>query len=146
MSSEHQREGYRNRLQEDEIVYFVAGDNVIAAKDGPQAVRKGTVNSVSYGEYRRRYPYVALWETVDEDPVARGAYTCISLSPRELFTSEEVERVRRKDQGPLGMDERAIDEIVADPVTNQELMIALGAAMLDRMAEDELRRPRDPEY
>jgi hypothetical protein len=92
-----------------------------------------------------RYPSVVYWEDVDIDP-AGSVGTVTSRSPRELFTREEVLRIIRQHEGSLGIGSLPIDELLIDPTANQELTAVLGGVVMQRLADDELRNPGDPEY
>ena len=132
------REGYRERLSKGDVVYLIDGETV--AGTGRPIVKKASVDMLEEG---KRYPFVKLWESVDQEP--RGGFVT-SRSPRELFTAEEVARLIRQHEGPHGIDDRPIDELVVDAIANQELTAVLGGAAIQRLADDELRRPGDPEY
>ncbi len=143
MSTKFEREGYRQRLTKGDIVYFVEGENSIGA--GDLAVKKATVDSTTGpGGWKRHYPSVSIWDNPSEEP--KGAWVSIARSPRELFTAEEVARVLRDQEGPLASDTRPVDELLVDPIAGKELAGALGGAAITRLAQDELRRPGDPEY
>jgi len=143
MSTDLEREGYRHRLAEGDVVYFVEGENSIGA--GDLTVKKATVGSTTGpGGWERHYPFVNIWDNPSEEP--RGAWVSTSRSPRELFTTEEVARVLRDQEGPLASDTRPVDELLVDPIASKELAGALGGAAIQRLAQDELRRPGDPEY
>lgn len=141
---EKSRAGYRERLTEGDIVYLAEGQGATGSPNQPIAAKKATVLSTHYQGEARHYPIVLLWDKVDKDPGKNGFAS--SKSPRELFTEEEIIRTIRDEVGPLGIDNRTVDELIADPVTNRELAIALAAASLRKMADDELRNPGDPEY
>jgi hypothetical protein len=96
------------------------------------------------GGQERHYPFVSLWDSVDKDP--KGLGMSVAKSPRELFTENEVMRAIVQHEGPLGIDERPVDALVTDPIARQELTAVLGGIVVDRLAQDELRRPGDPEY
>lgn len=138
-------EGYRERLTEGTVVYFVEGEGVEGSRNARPVVKKASVTSTKLpGGHDRHYPYVAIWDTVENDPQGLGFNT--SLSPRELFTKEEVLRSIHQHEGPLNIDDRPIDALVVDPLANQVLTAVLGGVVMQRLAEDELRNPGDPEY
>ena len=139
------REGYRSRLHKGDVVYLVEGEGVTGSFSDDLSVKKASVSSMNLpGGQERHYPFVALWDEVDQAP--EGTSVNVSKSPRELFTAEEVMRVLRQYEGPLGADDRPVDALLADPLANQELAAVLGGAVMQRLADDELRRPGDPEY
>lgn len=143
MTTDLERKGYRERLDEGAVVYFVEGVNAVGG--GNLSVKKGSVGSIKTpngGD--RRYPFVNIWDNPDTPP--EGAWVSVSLSPRVLFTAEEVRRILRDQEGPLGFEQRSIDELMIDPALGEELAGVLGGAAIKRLAEDELRRPGDPEY
>lgn len=137
------REGYRRRLRNGDIVYFVEGESILGL--GQLIVKKASVTSVELADGGERYyPVVTLWETVDSNPNEAGV--SVLKSPRELFTPKEVVRALVNDGGPLGVDERPIDILLTETLTNQELAAVLGGIVIARLAQDELRNPRNPEY
>jgi hypothetical protein len=139
------RQGYRSRLNKGDVVYFVEGEGVMGSPSDRPVVKKASVSSTKLpGGYERHYPFVALWNQVDKDP--KGLGFNVAKSPRELFTEEEVQRAIRQHEGPLGIDDRPVDALVVDPLANQELTAVLGGVVMQRLAEDELRNPGDPEY
>lgn len=143
--SNEARQGYRSRLHKGDVVYFVEGEGVTGSTSDRPVVKKANVSSTELPDgHERRYPFVALWDQVDKDP--KGLGFNVAKSPRELFTEEEVKRAIRQHEGPLGIDDRQVDALVVDPLTNQELTAVLGGVVMQRLAEDLLRNPSDPEY
>lgn len=139
------RQGYRSRLIEGDVVYFVEGEGITGSRSDRPVVKKASVSStLSSGGHERHYPIVALWDLPDIDPKGRGVN--VSKSPRELFTLEEVQRAIRQLEGPLGIDDRPVDALIIDSLSNQELTAVLGGVVMQRLADDELRNPGDPEY
>ena len=143
MTTDLERKGYRERLDEGDVVYFVEGVNAVGG--GDLGVKKGSVGSIKTPSGgNRHYPFVNIWDSPDKPP--KSAWVSVALSPRVLFTAEEVRRILRDQEGPLGFEQRSIDELMIDPSLNEELAGALGGAAIKRLAEDELRQPGDPEY
>ena len=132
------REGYRKRLSEGDIVYFVEGRGETGA--GDLVVKKGSIYSAPP---HINYPSVSVWDNVER---RSSCNPTVALSPRSLFTAKEIKRLISQHEGPLGIDERPIDSLVSDPLANLELTAIVGGAAIQRLAEDELRNPRDPEY
>lgn len=133
------REGYRERIAEGDVVYIVEGENTVGG--GELTVKKATVRDA---EPHRRYPFVQPWKELTEPPTGVG--TMVSLSPRAMFTAQEIARLVRNHEGPLNCDPRHVDELIKDPEAHPELVIILGGAVMDRTIDDELRRPHDIEY
>lgn len=143
MSNESIRAGYRERLTEGDIVYFVEGESFIGT--GPLVVKKASVTSTSMpNNQARRYTMIAPWESIDKDPKNSGMR--VARSPRELFTDTEVQRALNQYEGPLCIDGHPMDALITDPLANVELVGVLGSVVINRLADDELRRPHDPEY
>ncbi|QQS18409.1 hypothetical protein IPL68_07530 [Candidatus Saccharibacteria bacterium] len=143
--TEKEREGYRSRLNVGDIVYFVEGKGVTGSPRDPLVVKKASVSATTLkGDSVRHYPLVALWDQVDIDP--KGLGYNVAKSPRELFTPEEVLRAIRKQDGPLEIDDRPVDALIVDPITNGDLTAVLGGVIMHRLLDDELRNSGDPEY
>lgn len=141
---DRKREGYRERLHEGDIAYIVEGPNPYAPNKERPVVKKITVKDTHYEGYRRHYPFITRWSSLQEAPGETGLAT--SVSPRELFTAAEVARVISKEDGLLGTDSRPIDEIIADPAAMPLLAEALGAAIMTRMTDESMHHRHDPEY
>lgn len=124
---------FRDRIHKGDIVYFVEGESIIGT--GDLVVKKATVRDAEEG---RRYPVVMPWDITNEQP---STGMCVSKSPRELFTASEV-------AGELEIepDMSTIDTLVHDPLANRAIVPILGAKVIERLANDEARRPGDPEY
>lgn len=141
--SDQMRKGYRERLAEGDVVYVAEGEGFHGGPDNTLIVKKGTIKQTHYNGHRKRYPLVGLWDDFEQEP---ACYVGAGFSPRQLFTAQEIARVLRDEQGPIAIDERPLDELLADPVANREVAIALAAETIGRMADDDFRRPHDPEY
>lgn len=136
--SEIQREEYRERIKEGNVVYFAEPNNVVGARipDFTLIVKKATV----LHKEGRRYPLVTIWEDVGRDPEGLGI--CVGKSPRELFTVEELQSLiaDRKE-----FQNRTIDDLVKDSVSNRRLAHILSEVARERLGNDFKRNPRDPE-
>lgn len=139
-----QRIGYRERLHKGDVVYFATDEDEYGGKLDTLTVQKATVEQTHYGSNRRRYPIISLWSLYDVEP--SGAWMSRGISPREVFTSAEVDRTLNREIGSITLDKRTLDEKLKDPVTNLEVAIALATATIHRMAEDGIAKPYDPEH
>lgn len=136
------RSGYRKRLSEGDVVFFVEGETMLG--QGQLTVKKGLVSSTSLPlGHDRRYLTVTIQDDLDAESMLGVAVT---KSPRELFTTEEVARVLQNDVGPLSSDQRRVEDIIRDEIALHDLTSILGGAAMSRLVEDEIRNPGDPEY
>lgn len=138
--SEIQRQEYRDRLHEGQVVYFAQPNNILGvhAPDSTLIAKKATVTGAEEG---RRYPLVLIWDDVSSDP--KGTGIIVGKSPRELFTVEELQSliVDRKE-----FQNKIIDDLVKDAVSNERLAYILSGVARERLGDDHKRNPRDPEY
>ncbi len=134
------RKAYRERLVEGEPVYFVGLNNLndVFSADSEFRVRKGSVERVDPDYY---YQSVALWSDVNERPM--GAWVSETKSPRALFTVDEVNTILKTNQR---LEEKAIDSLVQNTQANRKLASALFGVFIERMSDDLVKKPFDPEY
>lgn len=139
--SEAQRAGYRSRLEVDQTVFIVEGTNPYRPTEGEIKVKKATVREdCTY----RRYPVIQRWDDPDTAPGTTGLST--TVSPRVLFTETELRRAIAAREEVAHLGGLSISELLSDAVSNSELAVVLGEATINRMADDLVRRPHDPEY
>jgi hypothetical protein len=120
-------------LAQDDIVYLVDGSGSMGGDD-PCVVKKATIGSTAMPNgAERQFPVVLLWRHPGEDPHRSGM--AVSAHPRQLFTGQAVLAAIREQQA--GLDGRTVDELVADPSTNFQLVDVLGAAVMQRLMHDE---------
>lgn len=127
------RELFRERIHKGDIVYFVEGESIVGS--GDLVVKKATITDAEEG---RRYPVVMPFKNTNEQ--SRIGMS-VSKSPRELFTPSEFAR-----ELEIEPDMGTIDTLVNDPSANRAIVPILGAKVIERLADDEARRPGDPEY
>ncbi len=136
-SGEGEKQAFRERLTEGQIVYLAEPDNILGARnpDFNLVVKKASVTAAS----GRHYPFVIPWEDLTKEPT-RGMN--VSKSPRELFTTDEIKSIAERQGEFKG---REIDDLIADPATNRRLAIVLSEETRERMGDDFTRNPKDPE-
>lgn len=138
--SEIQRQEYRDRIKEGQVVYFAGPDNIIGARmpDFTLTVTKATVVRAEEG---RQYPLVLIWEDVSRDP--KGLGINVGKSPPELFTDGELQLLiaDRKE-----FQNKGIDSLVQDAASNRRLAHILFEAYKERLEDDFIRNPLDAEY
>jgi len=136
--TEAERIVYRRRLNEGDTVYWIDGRGDI---DNPNWVSKGTVKATrDMHGIELSYPGISTWRDLNTEPSGSSQ---IGKSPRELFTIVEMKDLMKRTDF---IDEsRAIDEMVADPLSSRELALVMGTEVMHRMLEDISVSPRDPE-
>ncbi|MDO8619383.1 MAG: hypothetical protein Q7R49_05590 [Candidatus Daviesbacteria bacterium] len=134
-----EKEVYKWRLSEGEIVYFVEPDNVLGKfqPDSQLIVKKASVGLI---RENYRYQPVVMWTDVNQDP--KGMGTVAMQSPRQLFTAEEIQGITEDIKELRG---KPVDELIQDSIGGKRLANTLFGAVLDRMGDD-INRPFDPEY
>jgi hypothetical protein len=139
--SESQRTGYRSRLEVGQTVFLAEGINPYKPEEGELRVKKATVHEDCKD---RRYAVIQRWDDPDTSPGNFGLLT--TISPRALFTENELRRAIASREEVAHLGELSTNALLTDTVTNAELAVVLGQATIGRMADDLVRRPHDPEY
>ena len=126
---------YRDRLVEGDVVYFIEGEDTHG--NGTLSVKKASVDQVA----GRRYPVLLLWDNLNSGP--RGG--SVTKSPREIFTAGELFSHIEHEDPSLIAASSDVDELLADPICERDIIPIIGGAVIFRMAEDGLAHPNDPE-
>lgn len=155
--SEFQRKAYRERLKPGDTVYFVEirskspldydripkeAELDHGVTDDPLVVKKGIVNQTitSKGQELAR-PYISVGKLADL-PVP----LVTSKSPRAVFKPDEVatllnERLIYSDVIAV----TKVEDLIEMNSSNEDLVGMLGGEVINRMANDFVRNPEDPE-
>lgn len=127
--SVNSREQSYERLAGGTTVYFLDEDQL---NNGETIVRRGTVSTtvISGGRFRFK-KYVEFLE--DDEETSEVVVHSTPKSLHELFTEEDVIRQIVKHGGLIWTDsDRPIDDLVAMPIANDELVGLLEGAIIER--------------
>jgi hypothetical protein len=108
-------------------VYFLDGEKR-TTDDELTVVKKALLAQDSYRGRKIDFPLVMVLENVGTDEEQPSGDVKL-VARDELLTAREIRDALQYDDGPLSMDGRPLDEIVADPRANGDLAYALGQVM-----------------
>ena len=129
---------FRERLSRGQVVYITEPNSLITGiSDSEIVVKKGTIIEA---QKWRHYPVVAIWSDISTDPKS-GLSVC--RSPMEIFTIEEMRRFINRQKELAGFE---IDTLIQNAKANRTLAYMMIGASTERLGNDLIRNPQDPEF